>query len=303
MKKIILRFALCFLAIVGLSFSYLFIYEPKYNGQLQTQAEPMVFAHRGFGNLAPDNSLKGAQLALENGLDGVDVDAQFSADKQTVIFHDVTLERFTTGEGRVDSKTVAQLQTYDLGDMYGKGFNDVYIATFEDFVSEVTPKAKLMVELKVPGVADTGIEKQVVDIIAKYDAFEEVYISSFNPVVLYRLKQIDPKVQTVFIFMDTGWDPKRVAETKAEDRVALPWYLQTEITRKAIRKIIKPDALSINHQVDERVIDTLLEKGNPVFLWALNTQETVAWGLSKRPYGIISDEPLLAKEGRDDAVR
>jgi glycerophosphoryl diester phosphodiesterase len=303
MKKIILRFALCCLSFVGLSFLYLFIYEPVYDGQLQAQTEPMVFAHRGFGNLAPDNSLRGAQLALENGLDGVDVDAQFSADKQTVIFHDVTLERFTAGEGRVDSKTVAQLQTYDLGDTYGKGFKDVYIATFEDFVSEVVPKAKLMVELKVPGVADTGIEKQVVDIIAKYDAFEEVYISSFNPVVLYRLKQIDPRVQTVFIFMDTGWDPKRVAETKVEDRVALPWYLQTEITRKAIRKIIKPDALSINHQVDEGVIDSLLEKGYPIFLWSLNTQEAVAWGLSKHPYGIISDEPLLAKEGRDGAVR
>ena len=279
---------------------YAFFFEPQYSGLLPDDGRVLVFAHRGYGNHAPDNSLVGAQLALENRLDGVDVDGQFSADKQVVIFHDVSLERFTTGTGRVDSKTAQELTTYDLSIKFGNGFSEVYISTFDDFVRTVTPNGYLMVELKVPGASDTGIEQQVSEIIEKYNAYGRVFISSFNPVVLYRLKRIEPRIRTVFIFQDTGWDAQRVADTKEEDRVALPWYLRTELMRVAIRKIIKADALSIHQGVEESVIDKLIAKGVPVFLWPLNDRQSVTWALGKRPYGLISDEPLQARELRDD---
>ena len=296
--------ALPILAVLLLSatalFSYAFLFEPQYGGLLTDDGRVLVFAHRGFGNHAPDNSLAGARLALEKGLDGVDVDGQFSADKQVVIFHDPSLERFTTGTGRVDSKTVQELRTYDLSIKFGNGFSEVYISTFDDFVRTVTPEAYLMVELKVPGVADTGMEQQVSEIIQKYDAYDRVFISSFNPVVLYRIKRIEPRVRTVFIFQDTGWDEQRVSDTREEDRVALPWYLRTERTRVAIRKIIGADALSIHQDVEESVIDKLMAKGVPVFLWPLNDRQSVTWALGKSPYGLVSDEPLQALELRDE---
>ena len=292
-------FAILLLSAVALGV-YAFLFEPQYGGLITDDGRVLVFAHRGFGNHAPDNSLAGAQLALENGLDGVDVDGQFSADEQVVIFHDVSLERFTTGTGRVDSKTARELTTYDLSIKFGSGFSEVYISTFDDFVRTVTPDGYLMVELKVPGVSDTGIEQQVNEIVQKYDAYDRVLISSFNPVVLYRLKRIEPRIRTVFIFQDTGWDPQRVADTREEDRVALPWYLRTELMRVAIRKIIKADALSIHQDVEESVIDKLIAKGFPVFLWPVNDKQSVTWALGKRPYGLVSDEPLQARELRDD---
>ena len=295
MKLSILTFLVL---IIGVA-SYLFLFEPTYNGLIETDAnEIILFAHRGFGNHAPDNSLVGAKMALENGLDGVDVDAQLSKDKQTFIFHDVTLERFTEGKGRVDAYTLEQLQQYDMGLKFGDGtdFKNVYIESFEIFVKEITPTALLMTELKIATLKDTGMEQDVINIIAKYDAFNRVYISTFNPIVLYRLKKIDPRVQTVFIFQDSGWDQKRVAETKEEDRVSLPWYLQTEWTRRVIRKIMKPDALSINEKVSEKTITKLQEKGWPLFLWPLNTQESISWGITIKPYGIVTDEPILTKQ-------
>ncbi len=288
-----------FFATLFLLAAYLFVYEPTYTGSISVQEnQVLLFSHRGFGNHAPDNSLVGARLALEWGLDGVDVDAQLSKDKKTFIFHDVSLERFTTGEGRVDSYTFDQLQEFDLGLKYGEGteFRDVSIESFETFVREITGEALLMVELKIATTKETGMEQEVVDIISKYNVFDKVFVSAFNPVVLHRLKKIDPRVQTVFIFQDSGWDPKRVAETKEEDRVSLPWYLQKERTRRGIRKLIKPDALSINEHVSEEIIDTLIKEGWPVFLWPLNTKESIEWGISKEPFGIVTDEPILTKE-------
>lgn len=279
---------------------YLFCHEPAYRGLISRGEYTLLFAHRGFGNHAPDNSLIGAEMALANNLDGVDVDAQFSADKEVIIFHDVSIERFTTGTGRVDNKTVDELRAYDLAMKFGQGFSDVHVATFEEFVNAVVPRGLLMVELKVSGIKDTGIERRVNEIIGKYGAYENIYISSFNFFVLRRLKQIDPRIRTVFIFQDTGWDPKRVAETRQEDRVSIPWFLRTEFTRVAIRKFVEPDALSINHRVDPKTIDKLLAKGYPIFLWPVNDEQSVLWSLAKDPYGLVTDEPLLAYKLREE---
>jgi len=276
-----------------------FVFEPDYSGPIATNERVLVFAHRGFGNHAPDNSLAGARLAVRQGLDGVDVDAQLTRDAEIVIFHDVSLERFTHGEGRVDARSLEELRAYDLADKFGRGFDDAYIASFEDFVAELTPNALLMVELKVPGFADTGIERRAIDIIASHDAFDRVYLSSFNPVVLWRLERLEPRVRTVFAFMDTGWDPKRVAETRVEDRVPLPWYLRNDLTRRAIRNLVRPDLLSIRHDVKEETVAALLSKSYPVFLWPVNEEVEIRRALLRRPYGVISDEPMLALGLRD----
>jgi glycerophosphoryl diester phosphodiesterase len=286
------------LALLG-AVAGLFLFELPYAGLIPPPERVLVFAHRGFGNLAPDNSLAGARLALRERMDGVDVDAQLTRDGEIVIFHDVSLERFTSGEGRVDARTMAELRAFDLAEKFGRDFASAPISSFEDFVAELTPAALLMVELKVPGLRDTGIERRAIEIIAKHDAFEQVYLSSFNPMVLRRLKRLEPRVRTVFIFMDTGWDPERVAATREEDRVALPWYLQNEVTRRAIRNLIRPDALSINRGVDEATIESLMQKGYPVFLWPVNDEAEIAWALAKRPYGLVSDEPVTARAMRD----
>jgi glycerophosphoryl diester phosphodiesterase len=127
-----------------------------------------------------------------------------------------------------------------------------------------------------------------------------VYITSFNPLVLYRLKRIDKNIRTVWDFMDTNWDTEILANIQKKDQVDLPWYLRKEITRRAIRKIIKPDALDIHKNVDEKVINTLLEKGYPVLFWTVNKEAEIKWALQKHPYGMITDEPILTKQLRDE---
>lgn len=298
-KKILRKILYALLVVVIFSLVYLFLYEPSYSGLIQKQDRVLVFAHRGFGNLAPDNSLVAAKLAMQNSMDGVDVDGQFSADNELVIFHDLSVDRLTNSTGKVNSKTVTELLKLDLATKYGKGFENAYVATFDDFVREITPNGILMVELKVPSSKDTGIEKRAAEIIKKYNAYENVYLSSFNPLVLYRLKKIDPRIRTVFIFMDTNWNPELIAEIKKDDLVNLPWFLRNETIRRAIRNIVKPDALSVNNEVDEKTINTLIKKGYPIFLWTIDEENRLEWALEKKPYGIISDEPIITKKLRD----
>lgn len=298
-KKILIKTLYTSIVVVVLVLGYLSLYEPIYGGLIQEEDKTLVFAHRGFGNLAPDNSLVAAKLAMQNDMDGVDVDGQLSTDNELVIFHDLSIDRLTNGTGKVSSKTITELQKLDLATKYGKGFKNAYVATFDDFVQEITPNGILMVELKVPSSKETGIEKRAAEIIKKHNAYENVYLSSFNPLVLYRLKKIDPQIRTVFIFMDTNWNPELIAEIKKEDLINLPWFLRNEIIRRTIRNIIKPDALSVNNEVNEKVIDKLIKKGYPIFLWTIDEKNRIEWALEKKPYGIISDEPVITKQLRD----
>jgi glycerophosphoryl diester phosphodiesterase len=288
-------------AVLVLLLIYLFGYEPAYHGTLVVRApRPLIFAHRGFGDYGPDNSLYAVERALEAGMDGVDVDGQLTRDGELVIFHDLSVDRLTSGTGRVEDKTLKEMLTLDLGPKYKTGLSGAYVRTFEHFVRSVKGRGTVMVELKVPGLAPTGIEQRAVEIIRKYDAHLSVVLSSFNPLVLYRVKQLDPLVRTAFIFMDTNSNPEPIAEIKPDDLVNPPWVLRQEFIRRAMRKFVRYDMLSINHQVDEAAIDRLIAKGWPAFIWTPDTEADIRRAIAKRPYGVISDQPILARQLRGE---
>jgi len=278
---------------------WLFGYEPAYTGTLVTKpARTLVFAHRGFGNHAPDNSLFAVEQAMVAGMDGVDVDGQFTADSELVVFHDLSVDRLTSDSGRVSGKTLAQMVALDLGPHYDSLVIGAYVHTFEDFVLATKGRGVLMVELKVPSAKRSGIEERAVAIIRKHGAEQDVVLSSFNPLVLWRLKKLDPNIRTALIFMDTNWNPELVAEIKKGDEVDLPWPLRQEWIRRGIRKLVKPDLLSVNVAVDSAVTRRLIEKGWPVLLWTPDEAGEIQAALAKGPYGVISDEPIRAKELR-----
>src|SRR6266542_4582850 len=166
---------------LGLAALYLFGYEPPYRGSLVARPpRPLVFAHRGFGDHAPDNSLYAVEHALAAGMDGVDVDGQLTRDSELVIFHDLIVDRLTSGVGRVRDKTRDEMLALDLGPKFDTAIRGAYVRTFEDFVRTVQGRGILMVELKVPGLAATGIEGRAVEIIRRYGAHQNVVLSSFN---------------------------------------------------------------------------------------------------------------------------
>ncbi len=280
--------------------AYLFLYEPRYDGPLVVDGTTRVFAHRGFGLYAPDNSLLGVERALEKRMDGVDVDGQITVDGELIIYHDLSVDRLTDGTGKVAAKTLAEMQSLDLGPHFDPSLTGAYVTTFEEFLTTINGTAGFMVELKVPTTAPTGIEERAIEIIRKHNAYDWVYLSSFNPLVIYRLEKIEPRVNTMLIFMDTNWSPALLAEIPdPADRVDLPWALRQEPIRRAIRKIVKPDLLSVNHEVNAATRARLIEKGWPVFLWTPNDAASINAALVQHPYGVITDEPLLGKELRN----
>lgn len=83
---------------------------------------PRIIAHRCGGALAPENSLAGLRIAARLGCRGVEFDVMLSADGVPLLIHDETLERTTTGHGRVAELSAAAVRGFDAGGPHHPAF-------------------------------------------------------------------------------------------------------------------------------------------------------------------------------------
>lgn len=83
---------------------------------------PRIIAHRCGGALAPENTLAGLRIAARLACRGVEFDAMLGADGIPVLIHDETLERTTSGQGRVAAIDSGQLQRVDAGGRHHAAF-------------------------------------------------------------------------------------------------------------------------------------------------------------------------------------
>ena len=66
----------------------------------------MVVAHRGDWRNFPENSLEGIENAIKMGVDIAELDVQRTQDGVLILMHDETLNRTTTGKGKVSEVTM-----------------------------------------------------------------------------------------------------------------------------------------------------------------------------------------------------
>jgi glycerophosphoryl diester phosphodiesterase len=92
---------------------------------------PRVFAHRGGGSLAPENTLAAIRLGQELGFAAHEFDVKLSRDEVALLLHDETLERTTSGSGRAADFTWADLSRLDAGSWHSEAFRGEPLASFE----------------------------------------------------------------------------------------------------------------------------------------------------------------------------
>ena len=64
-----------------------------------------VQAHRGASGYAPENTLPAFQLAVDMGADGIECDIHQTKDGVLVVCHDDTIQRTSTGSGKISELT------------------------------------------------------------------------------------------------------------------------------------------------------------------------------------------------------
>ena len=78
-----------------------------------------IFAHRGSSAAYAEHTRAAYLQAIADGADGVECDLHLTADGHLVLLHDETVDRTSTGSGRVAAMTLEQLRALDFSSWHG----------------------------------------------------------------------------------------------------------------------------------------------------------------------------------------
>jgi len=102
----------------------------------------LKIGHRGASGHEPENTMISFNRAIELGADMVELDVHLSKDNQLIVIHDETLDRTTTGQGKIKGKTLAEIKK-----LRTKKKNQP-IPTLPEVINELKGKVKMNVEIK-----------------------------------------------------------------------------------------------------------------------------------------------------------
>jgi glycerophosphoryl diester phosphodiesterase len=121
---------------------------------------PKLFAHRGGGSLAPENTLAAVKLGQSLGYRAHEFDVKLTRDNVAMLLHDATLERTTSGKGRAADFTWQELSALDAGAWHSAPFKGERLASFEAVARQLIANGDMAnVEIKpTPGTErETGL--------------------------------------------------------------------------------------------------------------------------------------------------
>lgn len=175
-------------------------------------AAPLVWAHRGASGYAPENTLAAFGLAAQQGADGVELDIQFTRDRQIVVCHDEKIDRTSDHKGLVRDYTLEELKAMNF-DNGNKAYEGEQIPTIEEVFDLLRPTdLTINIELKTGIIFYEGIEEAIVGAVHKAGFEKRVIYSSFNHATVVKLRKLDPEVPAGFLYMDGTLDMPEYAE-------------------------------------------------------------------------------------------
>lgn len=165
--------------------------------ELPGKPKPYIMAHRGNQVACPENTLAAFQRAFEEGADILETDLQLSADGVFMCIHDGSLERTTSGTGRVSDKTLAELKEYSANCRRVE-FTAERIPTLSELLAVLPAGVALALELKSDRFLEPDICKKLVAELRAAGVFDRTVVLSFS---LPRLQA----VQAVAPDLPIGW--------------------------------------------------------------------------------------------------
>ncbi len=140
-----------------------------------TKQDVLVVAHRGDWRNHCENSLEAIESSIEMGVDIVEIDLACTKDGYIVLMHDKTIDRTTTGTGRVEDYTLEQIKRLRLRNGQGQPSTQFSIPTLREAM--LVAKGRIDVNLDK---AEPYFDK-VYEILEETGTLEQAIIKSPLP--------------------------------------------------------------------------------------------------------------------------
>lgn len=237
-----------------------------------------IVAHRGAAAIAPENTLSALRISFQRGIDFVEVDLRLTADGVPVLMHDATLDRTTSGSGKVSDRTLAEIKALDAGSWFDPRFAGERVPTLYEFLDAlVLTNSSALLELK-----GTWTEEQIAATVGTLRArhlANRVAFESFSHGNLKRLARLGPEFARVLL-------------TKTWDRAALDRALEVRASAVGARISTLSDDFDLIAEARALGIGTMVYTLNLLPTWE-----------AARHFGIdliITDDPMGLERWRDE---
>ena len=194
---------------------------------------PRIIAHRCGGALAPENTLAGLHVAARLGCRGVEFDAMLAADRIPVVVHDETLERTTSGLGRVADADCAQLARLDAGSRHHLAFAGERLPTLDQAL-RLCGVLGLWANVEIKPSA--GQELETGRIVARRAAAAKcaVLLSSFSEAALVSAAKAAPQLARALL---VGPIPGNWRDLMAKSAATALHSSAGALTQEALREV------------------------------------------------------------------
>jgi len=159
-------------------------------------ADPVLIAHRGMLRHAPENTLPAFSVCLDLRI-GFELDIRTTKDGELVIIHDDSLQRTTNGmQKSIRDLTWAEARELDAGRWFDPVFAGTRIPSLEQTLQLIKARKQggTIIALNVKQLNPSG-EKKLIDLLDKYDLFEDCFAFDQSAEMSRRLKQLDPRMR------------------------------------------------------------------------------------------------------------
>ncbi|MGB9357899.1 MAG: glycerophosphodiester phosphodiesterase [Acidimicrobiia bacterium] len=244
---------------------------------------PIRLAHRGSRVLWPENTMFAFAGAVEE-LDYhyLELDVRLTADRIPVVFHDATLERTTSGTGKIADYTLEELQSFDAAYHFDPDHDyplrgtGIGISPLEELY-RTWPDVRLNVDLKA-----SGEEWAVAEVIRAADAEHRTLIGSFYDRRIARFRRITQG---------------QVAVSAGPTAAAAMWSASRG--GRTTRRRVQAYQLPFNYRgfkIDEKLIDSIHRAGAHIHLWTVNEPDDMRRFLDMGVDGIVTDRPDILND-------
>lgn len=231
--------------------------------------ETKVMAHRGASTEAPENTMAAFQKAIDDMADYIELDVQLTNNSEVIVMHDSNAYRTTGVDANIVNMTYKEVKTLDAGSWFSDEYVGENVPSLKEVLELTQGKIKLNIELK-PADNDTALAKNTVRLIEKYNMVNDCVITSFSESALKAVKTYNQEIKVGYILSAAYGD----------------FYDMKNV-----------DFFSVNAAfLSKRTIDAIHNSGKRVYAWTVNNKESIKNLTNKGVDGIITDNPVLARE-------
>ncbi len=214
----------------------------------------LIIGHRGASGHAPENTLAAFRKAVAMGATFIETDLQLSRDSHFLAIHDDTLDRTTTGQGKVHDQTLAVLRRLDAGSWFGSEFAGERIPTLEEIL-EFAKRHDVVFYLELKPSGSWGGEHALIGALRESGEAARVLVISFDPAILAGLRKIEPTLMTGVLYDGQLKDPLQAAVDVGARQIVVRGDLVTPaMVEEAHKRDLQVVCWTINHPAHIRLL-------------------------------------------------